>query len=277
VGDRCRFNTFENGKIEVGSRCWFDTDVDLQSNGALKIGDGSTIQRRCSIQGRSRLGRNCILAPNVFISSGTHPFRIVPHLTIREQEALIASDARRLEQFDHPVWIQDDCWLGTNVVICPGVVVGKGSVVGANSVVLDDVPPYSVVAGAPAKVVGQRLDWRPPDAVSASRDEDQVYVLAGCRVPGQSGQVRGWIPDIDDPVCIVLASGSSAVIEYLAMAPARMRVNGQERELTAGHGSFRVPLADGEGPRECSMIRLELASTSTSPAFVIISARTEVA
>jgi acetyltransferase-like isoleucine patch superfamily enzyme len=277
VGARCRFNALETGKIEVGSRCWFDSDVDLQSDSALRIGDGSTIQRRCSIQGRSRLGRNCILAPNVFISSGTHPFRVVPHLSIREQEALIANDAGRHRQFDRAVWIQDDCWLGTNVVVCPGVVIGKGSVVGANSVVLEDVAPYSVVAGVPAKVVGHRLDWRPPISVSVSRDEDQVYVLAGCRVTGTSDGVRGWIAAVDDPIYIALAHGPAVVIDYLAKAPVRIRVNGAERDLSSGRGSFRVLLTEEKGPRDCSMVRVELAATPQSTAFMLISARVEAA
>jgi acetyltransferase-like isoleucine patch superfamily enzyme len=53
-----------------------------------------------------------------------------------------------------PVVIEDDVWIGFNSTILKGVTIGKGSVIGAASVVLDDVPPFTVVAGNPAKVIG---------------------------------------------------------------------------------------------------------------------------
>jgi acetyltransferase-like isoleucine patch superfamily enzyme len=49
--------------------------------------------------------------------------------------------------------IEDGSWLGQNVVVLPGVTIGAGAVVAANSVVREDVPPGSVAAGAPARVV----------------------------------------------------------------------------------------------------------------------------
>lgn len=273
VGPRCRFNAMTRGTIEVGMHCWFDTDVDLQTNSTLQIGEGSTIQRRCSIQGRSRLGRGCILAPNVFISSGTHPFREVPHLPIREQEAMIKNDAQRVSELDSPVWIQDDCWLGTNVVVCPGVVIGKGSVVGANAVVLRDVPPYSVVAGVPARVVGKRLEWCPPESVSASRAEDQTYVLAGRWMSGESTDVNGWAARAGDPVHIALSRGSVAILEYFAKTSVSISVNGMEHELIAGRGALKVMLAEESPACDISTVRIESTSKSPSPAFVIVGAR----
>ncbi|MDL2305398.1 acyltransferase, partial [Bacteroides sp. OttesenSCG-928-D19] len=54
-----------------------------------------------------------------------------------------------------PVVIEDDVWIGANAVILPGVTVGKHSVIAAGSVVSRSVPPYSVCAGIPAKVIKQ--------------------------------------------------------------------------------------------------------------------------
>ncbi len=54
---------------------------------------------------------------------------------------------------DKPVIIEENVWIGANVTIIPGVKVGKYSVIAAGSVVIRDVPPYSVVAGVPARVV----------------------------------------------------------------------------------------------------------------------------
>ena len=55
------------------------------------------------------------------------------------------------------VKIEDDCWIAANSIILAGVTVGKGSVVAAGSVVSSDVPPYSVVAGVPARIIKQRI------------------------------------------------------------------------------------------------------------------------
>lgn len=57
--------------------------------------------------------------------------------------------------------IEDDCWLGAGAVITDGVRVGKGSVVAAGAVVTKDVPPHSVVAGVPAKVI-KTIDGQTP-------------------------------------------------------------------------------------------------------------------
>ena len=55
-----------------------------------------------------------------------------------------------------PVVIEDDADLGVNSVIVPGVTVGRGAIVGAGAVVTEDVPPYAVVAGVPARVLRMR-------------------------------------------------------------------------------------------------------------------------
>jgi acetyltransferase-like isoleucine patch superfamily enzyme len=53
-----------------------------------------------------------------------------------------------------PIKIEDNVWIGFDSIILPGVTIGRGAVVGARSVVKEDVPPYSIVAGNPARVVG---------------------------------------------------------------------------------------------------------------------------
>ena len=57
-----------------------------------------------------------------------------------------------------PVRIERDCWIGANVFVFPNVTIGRHSVIGANSVVKQDIPPYSVAVGAPAKVI-KRYDF----------------------------------------------------------------------------------------------------------------------
>jgi lipopolysaccharide O-acetyltransferase len=52
-----------------------------------------------------------------------------------------------------PVVIDDNVWIGEGVVILPGITIGKGAIVGANSVVTKNVSAYTIVVGAPAKVI----------------------------------------------------------------------------------------------------------------------------
>jgi acetyltransferase-like isoleucine patch superfamily enzyme len=52
-----------------------------------------------------------------------------------------------------PVIVEDDVWLGTNVVLLPGVTIGRGSIIGAGSVVTRDIPPFVIAKGIPARVV----------------------------------------------------------------------------------------------------------------------------
>jgi maltose O-acetyltransferase len=60
------------------------------------------------------------------------------------------------------ITVGPDAWIGTGAVVLPGVTVGEGAVVGANSVVTRDVPPYTVVGGAPARFIKcVDVPWRP--------------------------------------------------------------------------------------------------------------------
>ena len=113
-----------------------------------------------------------MFAPNVFISSGAHAFDQMPHRPILEQEKLAPVP-------DRPVRVFDDCWLGINAVVSPGVTIGRGCVIGANSVVTQDMPPYSVAAGVPARVLRQRLDFKPKARIEAGQETDGPYFYDG--------------------------------------------------------------------------------------------------
>lgn len=60
-----------------------------------------------------------------------------------------------LESYVAPVVIEDNAWIATGAIILAGVTVGKGSIVSAGAVITKDVPPYTIVGGGPAKVIGQ--------------------------------------------------------------------------------------------------------------------------
>jgi acetyltransferase-like isoleucine patch superfamily enzyme len=142
VAERTVLTAIGEGGIELGAGVWLAHDCELETDGRIEIGAGTTVQRRSSFMGNVVVGTGCIVAPDVFVSSGTH---------------LPASDGHLP---DRPVLIGDDCWLGVRTVVMPGVTIGTGAVVGANSVVTRDVAPFTTVAGAPARPISDRAGAR---------------------------------------------------------------------------------------------------------------------
>lgn len=241
IGHRSKLDPGLKGMIDVHTDVWVSSDVEMQTDTLLQIGGGTTIQRRCSINGTVRMGRGCILAPSVFISSGTHPFREIPFLPIREQERRLAAD-ERLEALDRPVWVQDDCWVGTHAVICPGITIGKGSIIGANSVVTKDVQPYSVYAGSPASAIGERLDWQPPLLIDPLREEHHPYLLSARLELTADGYIM--IASKTDPLLAALAASDlpfRIVVRWTAQSGFAWVFNGRFLRQEAGHGEIELP------------------------------------
>ena len=134
LGDRSLFHgplRFHYGcHTRIGRNCFFNFNLTIQDDSAVTIGN------------------DCNFGPNVTIVTPVHP------MLANERRLLKCSDGvERHLCFAKPVTIGDDCWVGANVVICPGVTIGNGCVVGAGSVVTRDVPPDSFAAGNPARVI----------------------------------------------------------------------------------------------------------------------------
>ena len=91
------------------------------------------------------IGNGVLMASRIYISDHSHG-----EIT---KEALLLPPVQRQLISKGPVIIEDNVWLGEGVCIMPGVTVGKNAIVGANAVVTKDVPPNSVVAGIPARVI----------------------------------------------------------------------------------------------------------------------------
>ena len=91
------------------------------------------------------IGDRTLIASNVAIYAATHP---LDHRV---------RNGTRGPELGKEIHIGADCFVGGNVVICPGVRIGDGSTIGAGSVVTRDVPPLCVAAGNPARVI-RRLE-----------------------------------------------------------------------------------------------------------------------
>ena len=85
------------------------------------------------------VGNNVMFGPNVTVSAGTHPI----HPELRSKQA----------QYNIPIHIGNNVWIGANSVILPGVNIGDNSVIGAGSVVTKDIPSNVVAVGNPCRVL----------------------------------------------------------------------------------------------------------------------------
>lgn len=104
----------------------------------------------------------CWIYRNVYFDS------VAPHLITIEKGVTITQDTTILTHFLDPnqkgrmynlgeVKIEEDVFIGCNVVICNAVTIGKGAIVGAGSIVTKDIPPYQVWAGNPARYIKDRV------------------------------------------------------------------------------------------------------------------------
>ena len=112
----------------------------------IQVGKNFFANYNCTILdvGKVVIGDNCQMAPNVSIYTAGHPLH---------------PDSRNSQyEYGIDVTIGDNCWIGGNVVICPGVRIGNNVVIVAGSVVTKDIPDWSVAAGNPCKVIRKITD-----------------------------------------------------------------------------------------------------------------------
>ena len=107
----------------------------------LFIGDHSTVGWFSLLDARGgiRIGNNVIIASYVKLITGSHDY-----------------NSEIFKACFEPIVIEDRAWICTGATICQNVTIGEGAVVAAGAVVVDDVAPYTVVGGVPAKVIGKR-------------------------------------------------------------------------------------------------------------------------
>jgi acetyltransferase-like isoleucine patch superfamily enzyme len=113
----------------------------------ITIGDRSNINRNCMIwagdNAKVIIGKDCLTGPGVTI--------IASKYDVKGRNIV-----RSYPPFERDIIIEDDVWLGANVVVLPGVKIGKGAIVGAGSVITKDIPPYAIVTGIPGKIIKER-------------------------------------------------------------------------------------------------------------------------
>lgn len=127
---------------EIGEDCYIEPPFHANWGGKnVHFGNGVyanfnlTMVDDCDIF----VGNNVLFGPNVTVSAGTHPI----HPELRSKQA----------QYNIPIHIGNNVWIGANSVILPGVNIGDNSVIGAGSVVTRDIPSNVVAVGNPCRVL----------------------------------------------------------------------------------------------------------------------------
>ncbi len=138
---------FSDGRLEVGPGTLLEPNVWITAPGEarVRIGGGTFMNIGVMVASQElvEIGDHCMLANGCFVSDASHRFddrdRPVPWQGFATKG---------------PTRVGDNVWCGAHVVITSGVTVGERCVIGANSVVTADLPPFSIAAGAPARVLG---------------------------------------------------------------------------------------------------------------------------
>lgn len=170
-----------DGRLYLGPRC--DTrDAKLHVDGVVTVESGCLMEGDISLDDEVYIGRNCILLAGAgrggyirmgegsllyhgvslyggggltigrLVRVGGGASMVTTNRIFDDPNVPIIEQGHR----SAPIVIEDDVWIGLNAVILCGVTVGRGAVVGAGAVVTKDVPPGTVVAGVPARVITKR-------------------------------------------------------------------------------------------------------------------------
>ena len=138
--------------VSISERCIievYDSYHEQKFAPILTIGTNSHIgdDGHITCINRVQIGNNVLMGRKIFITDNAHG--------ASERDLLDTAPNKRPLTSKGPVIIEDNVWIGEMVCIMPGVRIGKGSIIGANAVVTKDIPPYSVAAGNPARIIKQ--------------------------------------------------------------------------------------------------------------------------
>ena len=160
--------------LHIFHRLWRRQKVKLLKEKLEICGDNVSIPHSVSIYGdHMQVGNNVFFGEeNLFMCAGA-PLIIGDHVMLGPRVTMITGDHRmdvigkymtevkaddKLPENDQPIVLRGDNWIGANATILKGVTIGEGAVVAAGALVTNDVPPYAIVGGVPAKILKYRFE-----------------------------------------------------------------------------------------------------------------------
>lgn len=175
------YHKYKNGKLckfywssKLSYRCKFEGKTHIGKNTFFygSVGYGTYIASDCFIS--AEIGRFCSIGSGMRYINATHPYKAPfattsPYFVSKNPSTYFGCHSYAKQQMMNEFLFYDknrdlvnkignDVWTGLNVILIGGVKIGDGAVVLTNAVVTKDVPPYAIVGGIPAKVIGYRYD-----------------------------------------------------------------------------------------------------------------------
>ena len=128
--------------VRIGRGSQLNMRTYLMGPGLLSIGEYSHVNPGCLIDYRNgvEIGSSVSISHRVMLISGGHDVQ-----------------SRNFSEVHKPIKVGNHVWIGAGAIVLQGVEVGDGAVLAAGAVVVDDVPPYTIVGGVPAKKIGERV------------------------------------------------------------------------------------------------------------------------
>ena len=142
--------------------------VQIKKGATLKTGKGVRIAHGCKIfvSGNLEIGQGTYINPNCNLVVH-HSIKVGKHCAIGWNFQAMDTDLHQLKgangqwlDGEKPVVVGNHVWIGANVTICKGVVIGDGAVVATGSVVTKNVAAGTLVAGVPAKLIRENVEWK---------------------------------------------------------------------------------------------------------------------
>lgn len=142
-------------KVE-GRSFTFGRGTTFNAPHGIKIGKNVYIGKYCSLETDIEIGDHVLIANHCgLIGRYDHDYTVVG--VSMKDAPWIGDPNYSFKGRGLKIVIESDCWIGFGSIILSGVTIGRGSLVAAGSIVTSDLPPYSISAGVPAKVVGTRF------------------------------------------------------------------------------------------------------------------------
>ena len=150
IDDRCMiFQNTDGGQVTLGdkARIYRDTIMETGRGGSIAMGEQASIHPRCQLNAYLApivIGQGAMIAANCALYSYDHS--VVPDIPISDQPLATKGG----------IYIGEESWIGTGVIVLSGVRIGDGAVIGAGSVVTHDIPDGAIAVGNPARIIKMR-------------------------------------------------------------------------------------------------------------------------
>lgn len=178
-GDYLRYSYYKRKLKSLGSGSRIDLGVIIEAPQNVCIGDYAYIDKNVIIAGgrgvkigrRVHIAHNCLIQGGGFVEIGDYVGIAAGSMIFSATDTVyggkhigpMVPSKHKNPLFEKPVILKKDAFLGCGCIVLPGVTIGEGAVVGAGSLVLNDIPPWKVAVGSPAKPIKDRPKITAPD------------------------------------------------------------------------------------------------------------------